>query len=58
MLASHDVTLQPATVADAALLTNLLELYVHDLSEIFPVTIGADGRFGYPKLDLYWSEPG
>lgn len=57
MLASHDVTLQPATVADAALLTNLLELYVHDLSEIFPVTIGADGRFGYPKLDLYWSEP-
>ena len=57
MLVSHHVTLQPATVTDAALLTNLLELYIHDLSEIFPVEIGADGRFGYQKLSLYWAEP-
>jgi predicted acetyltransferase len=57
MLASHAVTLQPATVADAALLANLLELYVHDLSEVFPVEIGSNGRFGYAKLSLYWSEP-
>ena len=57
MLASHAVTLQPATLADAALLANLLELYVHDLSEVFPVEIGSNGRFGYAKLSLYWSEP-
>jgi predicted acetyltransferase len=41
----------------APLLGNLLELYVHDLSEIFPVELGPDGRFGYDKLPLYWAEP-
>ncbi len=41
----------------APLLENLLELYIHDLSEIVPVEPGPDGRFGYPRLALYWSEP-
>jgi predicted acetyltransferase len=52
-----DVTLEVATAADASILSNLIELYVHDLSEIFPVEIRADGRFGYDALPLYWSEP-
>ena len=39
------------------MLSNLLELYVHDLSEIFPVALGPEGRFGYEKLPLYWAEP-
>jgi predicted acetyltransferase len=52
------VSLAEATPADAALLSNLLELYIHDLSAIFTdVELGEDGRFGYPKLGLYWSEP-
>lgn len=51
------VTLEPALSSDAALLANLLELYCHDLSEVFPVELGPDGRFGYEKLPLYWSEP-
>lgn len=51
------VTLEPAASSDAALLANLLELYCHDLSEVFPVEPGPDGRFGYEKLPLYWSEP-
>ena len=52
------VSLEPATAADQGLLANLLELYVHDLSAAFPnVELGADGRFGYPALPLYWSEP-
>jgi predicted acetyltransferase len=41
----------------APLLRNLLELYIHDLSEIFPVELGLDGRFGYERLPLYWAEP-
>src|SRR4051812_26911267 len=54
----HEVSLDVATLDDAGLLSNLLELYIHDLSEAFPsVEIGADGRFGYSKLPLYWSEP-
>ncbi|MEI9940906.1 MAG: hypothetical protein WDO69_27125 [Pseudomonadota bacterium] len=53
---------QSASIAppssDRALLANLLELYLHDLSETFAVIqLGVDGRFGYPRLASYWSEP-
>jgi predicted acetyltransferase len=41
----------------ALLLSNLLEFYIHDMSEVFPVKLGPDGRFGYEKLPGYWSEP-
>ena len=52
------VSLDAATLADAGVLSNLLELYIHDLSAAFPgVELGSDGRFGYGKLELYWSEP-
>jgi len=54
-----DVTLKVATAADAPVLANLLELYVHELSDIFPgLRVGPDGRFGYPKLPLYFEEEG
>jgi predicted acetyltransferase len=53
-----EVVLHPATADEAAVLSNLLELYIHDLSAAFPsVELGSDGRFGYSKLALYWSEP-
>jgi predicted acetyltransferase len=51
------ISLEPAKEGSAPLISNLLELYVHDLSEIFPVEIGVDGRFGYDRLPLYWSAP-
>ncbi len=54
---TEGVTLERATRDQAPLLSNLLELYCHDLSEIFPIDVGPDGRFGYAKLPLYWSEP-
>ena len=58
MAPSESTSIHAADRADQVLLGNLLELYVHDLSESFPfVEQGADGRFGYPDLDLYWSEP-
>ena len=38
------------------ILANLLELYAHDFSEFSPLELGADGRFGYKKLRLYWIE--
>lgn len=52
-----EVRLEMAAPSDAPLLANLLELYIHDLSEVFALKIGADGRFGYGRLPLYWSEP-
>ena len=52
------VSLDQASEADSALLSNLLELYIHDMSEVFPhVQLGPDGRFGYSGLPSYWSEP-
>jgi len=53
----QEVRLQAVGPESALLLSNLLELYVHDMSEIFPSEPGEDGRFGYAKLPLYWSEP-
>jgi predicted acetyltransferase len=52
------VSLDAATRSDALLLFNLLELHIHDLSDVFPhIELGPDGRFGYERLPLYWSEP-
>jgi predicted acetyltransferase len=57
-MAAPEVTLELAKVTDTALLSNLLELYIHDLSAVFPdVEMGPDGRFGYSKLPLFWTEP-
>jgi predicted acetyltransferase len=56
MIGSCEVTVEPAMPSDTALLSNLLELYSHDLSDVFNLELGADGRFGYEKLPLYWSE--
>ena len=52
------VSLDRASEADSALLANLLELYIHDMSEVFPhVQLAPVGRFGFSRLPLYWSEP-
>jgi len=42
---------------DESVLANLLELYVYEFSELLGIDAGEDGRFGYPQLSLYWSEP-
>jgi predicted acetyltransferase len=54
---SARMTLDPAEREHAPILANLLELYAHDFSEFHSLDIGADGRFGYKSLPLYWSEP-
>lgn len=39
------------------ILANLLELYLHDLSESLPLSVDQEsGRFGYAYLDTYWTE--
>lgn len=54
--AGASTALTEATPADAEVLANLLELYIHDLSAIFPhVTLGPNARFGYPALASYLS---
>jgi predicted acetyltransferase len=52
-----NVELIPAAREQEPILANLLELYVHDFSEFLEIKLGADGRFGYERLPLYWEEP-
>ena len=52
------LALEVARADEAPVLANLLELYCHELSDVFGLDIGADGRFGYPRLPLYFGEPG
>ena len=47
-----------STAEEMPIMANLLELYAHDFSEFHRIEPGPDGRFGYPDLPLYWSEPG
>src|SRR5262249_469926 len=56
MIDCCQVVVEPAMPRDAAVLSNLLELYSHDLSEVFALELGDNGRFGYQRLPLYWSE--
>ena len=53
-----DVEVIQAATEQQSTVANLLELYAHDFSEFHHLEIGASGRFGYPSLPLYWSEPG
>src|ERR1700733_3848261 len=56
-IASPHLEVIPAAQEQQPILANLLELYAHDFSEFHNLEIGEDGRFGYPSLPLYWSEP-
>ncbi|MGM1064523.1 GNAT family N-acetyltransferase [Saccharothrix sp. Mg75] len=46
-----DVELAPAA---KPVLAALLQLYLHDFSEVRPMRLGADGTFPYPYLDAYF----
>jgi len=51
------IEITPADRDQEPVLANLLQLYAHDFSEFHKVELGADGRFAYQQLPLYWSDP-
>jgi predicted acetyltransferase len=53
---SVNVKIIPALQEHEPILANLFELYAHDFSEFIDLKLGADGRFGYKYLPLYWKE--
>ncbi len=53
---STGVELTLARSEHQLVLGNLLELYIHDFSELVPVDVGDDGRYNYNGLSLYWSD--
>jgi predicted acetyltransferase len=51
-----NVQIIPSLPEQESILANLLELYAHDFSAFIDLKLGADGRFGYEHLPLYWKE--
>ena len=52
------VDLVRASKSDQPTLENLLHLHVHDFSEFLGMTPSEQGWFSYPRLPLYWEDPG
>jgi predicted acetyltransferase len=52
-----DVKVLPASAEQEPILANLLELYIHDFGEFIDVRLAPDGRYGYPTLPSYWTQP-
>jgi len=52
-----EIKVLEARLADKPVVRRLLELYLHDFSELTDADVDRRGRFGYPYLDLYWTEP-
>jgi len=51
-----DVEVRLAARSEKDAVAQLLELYLHDLSELTAADVGAGGRYGYRYLDDYWTE--
>jgi predicted acetyltransferase len=49
-----DVRVIPASHDDRSTLRRLLQLYLHDFSEVLQRVPDRDGTFSYPHLDAYW----
>ncbi len=49
------VALEPITRAQAPVLRNLFELYVHDFSEYVPIDLQPNGRFDVRVSDQWWA---
>ncbi len=54
---SAQVEVVLATQEQKPILAQLLELYIHDFSELLDIDVGEDGKFGYPRLASYWNVP-
>src|SRR5579859_1347677 len=55
-LLPNTISLRPASSQERGVLDNLVQLYCHDWSELVPLDVGPDGRFGGLALEPYWSD--
>lgn len=51
------ISLRPAETAQKPVIANLIQLYLHDMTEFMPFPVGADGRFEYDFLERFWRYP-
>jgi predicted acetyltransferase len=47
----------PARDDQKALIANLIQLYLYDMTETMPFPVGPDGRFEYDFFDRFWRFP-
>lgn len=55
MTKEHSVTIENAT--DKVVISNLIQLYLYDMTSDMPFAVGADGRYDYDQLDHFWQHP-
>ncbi len=53
----EQIELRAAAPDQKRLIANLIQLYLHDMTEFMPFPVGADGRFEYGFLDRFWRFP-
>ncbi|KQN72305.1 GNAT family N-acetyltransferase [Devosia sp. Leaf64] len=51
------IHLTPARPDQKPIITNLIQLYLHDMTAFMPFPVGADGRYQYDFLDRFWRFP-
>ena len=51
------LTVTPARDDDKATFSNLIQLYLYDMTESMPFPVGSDGRFNYDFFDRFWQFP-
>ena len=56
-MTTDNKSIVPVSVDDKPILSNLMQLYLHDFSVYDGADINAQGIYAYPYLDLYWLEP-
>ena len=52
-----ETTITPARDDQKALIANLIQLYLYDMTESMPFPVGNDGRFQYDFFDRFWRFP-
>ncbi|PXA88389.1 hypothetical protein DMC47_30265 [Nostoc sp. 3335mG] len=51
------IRLATARPDQQSVVANLIQLYLHDMTEFMPFPVGADGRYEYAFLDRFWRFP-
>ncbi|WP_449396417.1 GNAT family N-acetyltransferase [Devosia riboflavina] len=51
------ISLAPARPDQKPVIANLIQLYLHDMTEFMPFPVGPDGRYAYDFLDRFWRFP-
>jgi predicted acetyltransferase len=51
------INIVPARREEKNLVANLLQLYLHDFSEVEALETNAEGRFDYREFESFWGEP-